>query len=73
MKKKLIDWNLDEPTVTKHFKGHSVSNLTVIFNAHVYGTVTLALRNQLRCKRNGEAVDEEEVTFISLKSCEGEE
>lgn len=65
--KNLIDLNLDEPTVTKHFKGHRVS-MSVIFNAHVYSTVTFAVRNQLCCERNSEVVDEKEVIFISLKS-----
>lgn len=64
--KKLIDWTLDEPTVTKHLKGHRVSNLTVIFNARVYGTVTFALRNQLCRNRNGE-VDEKRGHIYIIK------
>jgi len=67
MKKQLMGYNHEEPTITKHFKGHCFSNLTIIYSAHLYGWETFRLKNQLCSTRNGEVGDKKSGHIYIIK------
>lgn len=62
-----MGWNHEEPIVAKDFKGHCFSNLTKIFNAHLYSGKTFGLKNQLCCQRNGEVGDKKRGHIYIIK------
>jgi len=67
MKKQLMGYNHEEPTITKHFKGHCFSNLTIIYTANLYGWETFRLKNQLCSTRNGEVGDKKSGHIYIIK------